>query len=297
MVENWDQYKDLEYYPDRVCGCGCEGRIKVRPSHRYEGIPQFIAGHHIKGYKIPRETRICGCGCEGTFECKVSSNQKYIYGHGSRGKHHTEETIEKICQAKLGKHPTEETIEKNRQAHLGKPSGMSGKHHSEETIEKMKGSHLGKSSGMLNKYHSEETIKKMKTTATKNWEDPEYREKQLKAIFKGLNLRPNKPEKLLIKLLQELFPNEYKYVGDGSILIGYKNPDFINVNGQKKIIEHFGEYPHGPKRTGRTNKEEEQQRINHFAKYGYQTLIIWEHELENLELTSEKILQFNKKVK
>jgi len=30
MIENWDQYKDLEYYPDRVCKCGCGDRIKVR---------------------------------------------------------------------------------------------------------------------------------------------------------------------------------------------------------------------------------------------------------------------------
>lgn len=36
-----------------------------------------------------------------------------------------------------GKHHTEEAIEKNRLAHLGKPSAMKGKHHSKEAREKM----------------------------------------------------------------------------------------------------------------------------------------------------------------
>lgn len=99
----------------------------------------------------------------------------------------------------------------------------------------------------------------------------------------------------MIKLLQELFPNQWKYTGDGKdedSIVASKVPDFINITGQKKIIEMFGNYWHGKKITGRTKKEEENQRINHFAKYGYQTLIIWEHELENLNLLIEKIVKF-----
>lgn len=146
----------------------------------------------------------------------------------------------------------------------------------------------------VEKLHTDpEYMKNQYVAAKKRWANPVYREKQLKAIFKGLNLRPNKPESLIIKLLQEWLPNEYKYTGDGSVWIGYKNPDFVNINGQKKIIEYFGAYPHGPKRTGRINKEEENQRINHFAKYGYQTLIIWEHELEDVEELKKRILLFN----
>lgn len=49
MIEDWDKFKDLEYYPDRVCGCGCGSRIKVRPSHKYDGIPKYIHNHHQKG--------------------------------------------------------------------------------------------------------------------------------------------------------------------------------------------------------------------------------------------------------
>lgn len=89
-----------------------------------------------------------------------------------------------------------------------------------------------------------------------------------------------------------MFPNQWKYVGDGSFLVEYKNPDFININGQKKIIEMFGDYWHGEERTGVPNEQHEQERIAHFAKYGYQTLVIWEHELEDTEVLLEKVLKF-----
>lgn len=127
----------------------------------------------------------------------------------------------------------------------------------------------------------------------KLWEDPEYREKTIKATFKSMGLRPNKPEINVLNILQRMFPNEYKYVGDGSFLVGFKNPDFINVNGQKKIIELFGDYWHGEERTGTPIKQHVQERKDVFAKYGYQTLVIWEHELENVKTLSNRILEFN----
>ena len=91
------------------------------------------------------------------------------------------------------------------------------------------------------------------------WEDPEYRkkmvavhvgkkqsretiEKRLRAIAKTLKIKPNKPEKFLTKILQELFPNQWKYVGDFQFIIGGKCPDCVNVNDQKKIFEMNGDY-------------------------------------------------------
>lgn len=71
-----------------------------------------------------------------------------------------------------------------------------------------------------------------------------YRIFILKKVIKSNNLKPNKKEKLLTKLLNKILPNEYKYVGSGKIIIGSFIPDFININGQKKIIEFFGDYWH-----------------------------------------------------
>ena len=143
--------------------------------------------------------------------------------------------------------------------------------------------------------HSKEFGKHRSISQENLWKDPEYKEKQLKAMFKGLGLLPNRPEKFLIKLLQELYPNQWKYMGDGkdgdSIVAG-KCPDFIHVS-QKKIIEHFGEYHHGESVTGISNEQHEQQRINLFTKHGYQTLVIWEHELSNTDEVIFRIQEFN----
>jgi len=73
MVENWEQYKDLEYYPDRVCKCGCGGRIKVHPMHKYHGIPRFMHGHNSRS------------------------------NHGMKGKHHTEESKQKSRESHIGR--------------------------------------------------------------------------------------------------------------------------------------------------------------------------------------------------
>lgn len=121
------------------------------------------------------------------------------------------------------------------------------------------------------------------------WQSEEYKDKAIKSIIKGLKLKPNKPEKLLNKLLSKILHSEYKFVGDGKVIIGGFNPDFININGQKKIIEHYGDYFHNlPKR-----KKSDKKRLSTYKKYGYKTLIIWEHELKNLKSIRNKILEFN----
>jgi very-short-patch-repair endonuclease len=149
--------------------------------------------------------------------------------------------------------------------------------------------------GLTGKKHKESTKQKMKKNMLKLWKNPEYREKQLAVIFKGYNIKPNKMEEKLNKILQNIFPGEYLLNIAGDVIIGRKIPDFVNINGQKKLIEFNGDYWHGFELTGRTKEEEEKQRIDHFAKYGYQTLIIWESELNNLQNTREKIIEFNRR--
>lgn len=68
------KYKGLEYYPDRVCACGCGGKIKVNAVHEVRGIPNYIHGHNaLKKEGIcgrvnrilngQEESPICRCGC------------------------------------------------------------------------------------------------------------------------------------------------------------------------------------------------------------------------------------------
>lgn len=121
------------------------------------------------------------------------------------------------------------------------------------------------------------------------WQDKIFREKTLKASFEGRKISPNKPEKLLNKLLKKVLSKEYKFVGDGKVILGGFCPDFINVNGQKKIIELYGDYWHNlPDWT-----ERDKRRLIAYNKFGYKTLIIWEHELKNLNKVKNKIRKFN----
>jgi G:T-mismatch repair DNA endonuclease (very short patch repair protein) len=120
-------------------------------------------------------------------------------------------------------------------------------------------------------------------------------EKRIKASMKALHIRPNKPERKLGNLLQQLLPNEYKFVGDGSFMIERKCPDFVNVNGKKKIIELFGRVFHNPKKAFFEIPYErtEQGRIELFKKYGFDTLIVWDFELDNVSMLSEKLMEFH----
>lgn len=234
---------------------------------------------------------LCKCNC-GKF---AKLGNKFINGHNGKLLRHTEEVKRKIGKIHRGKIVSKESKEKNRQAHLGKK-------HTEESINKMRMVKLGRkfSEEHKNKIrialtgikHSKERRKKNSEGVKKCWQNPEYREKCLKAIFAGMHLRPTKPERRLRNRLNHLFPDEYKYVGNGSTFIGGKCPDFININGQKKIIEMFGNYWHGEERTKRTKYHEEQRRIRHFARYGFRTLIVWESELKNRKQLKKKLLSF-----
>lgn len=48
------------------------------------------------------------------------------------------------------------------------------------------------------------------------------------------HLSPNKTERLISSILNDLFPKNYKFVGNGKFRIERFIPDFININGQKK---------------------------------------------------------------
>jgi len=133
----------------------------------------------------------------------------------------------------------------------------------------------------IGKYSSACVICSQRIAQKKLWNTKEHQKKMAKAR----NIKPNKPEKLLNNLLYELFPREYKYVGDFQFCLGGKNPDFMNINGQKKLIEFYGNYWH--------RNDDPQDRINHFKQYGFDTLVIWESELENMNSVINKLIEFH----
>ena len=94
---------------------------------------------------------------------------------------------------------------------------------------------------------------------------------------------PNKLEKSLINLI-ELHKLPFRFVGNGQLWISKKCPDFVSTSGERKLIEIFGSHWHP--------KEDEQKRKDHFTKYGFDTLVIWDYEMKQEKLVLTKLVRF-----
>lgn len=244
--------------------------------------------------KLPREYRVCVASfCETVFECRVDGTKKYCscrcsnQAEAKTRKHvswnkgltkYTDERVYSQSEKIKGKKRDPCSEETKRKISLAN----SGRIISEETRRKLSQSHIGQK-----RPHTEETKKKIGKANVENmkrlWRDPEYIRMQMHAH----NVCPNKGEMRLDFILQKLFPNEYKFVGDGQFILARKCPDFININGQKKIIELFGEHVH--------TAEEAVARCSLFSEYGYQTLIVWFKEIWDMPNLVSKLISFNER--
>lgn len=160
-----------------------------------------------------------------------------------KGYHHTEETKQKIAKALKGRRAW------NKGIHTGMvPSTAFKKGHHPRT-EFKKGHHVSKivrekiCKTSLGRKIPKEVIKKRL-----QWRRPNYLEQKMINIIEKLNL-------------------PYKYVGDGNFFIENKNPDFINVNGEKIAFEVYAEIF---KKYSFNNIEKwKRERQETFAKYGW----------------------------
>ncbi|MEK6883012.1 MAG: NUMOD3 domain-containing DNA-binding protein [Nanoarchaeota archaeon] len=193
---------------------------------------------------------------------------------------------------------SEKNLDRLKVAQLNSIPWNKGKHHSEETKQKLREHHWSKTGKIRrilriksawNKGLTKETDERVRKYAIKikeNFKNPEFKEKMIKKMMIGEHKKPNKTELQFIELIQQNnFP--FKYIGNWEFVLGGKCPDFININGQKQLIELFGNYWHTVKA-----RETPEERIQYFKKYGFDTLIIWESELKNENKLIEKIRQF-----
>ena len=177
-----------------------------------------------------------------------------------KGSHLTLEAREKMSDSSKGQIITQE--------HKDKISKSMIKHYAENPVSDKRKKEISKQS---------KKVWANRTDAKKN--------EIIRKIWKNAQLKPNKAETKLNNILQEICPNEYRYVGNFEFMIGGKCPDFMNINGQKKLIELNGTYWH--------HNDNPQDRIDFFKKYGFSTLIIWEHELKDIDELKTKFINFN----
>jgi len=129
----------------------------------------------------------------------------------------------------------------------------------------------GKPSWNRGKHESEATKEKQRQIKKEAWKDPIYARRLSIAIGR----KPNQDELYIDAILQLNFPAEWKYVGDGKFWIEGRNPDFVNVNGKKIVIEYNGFYRH--------TQEKDEAKTQHYAKYGFKTVNLYPKDLNDLE--------------
>ena len=176
----------------------------------------------------------------------------------------------------LGRKLPEETKLKISLATKGRKFGV----HTRESYQRAGLAHRGKKPpeyGLAVSKAMQSIRGKLSAIKLRQWKDPGYVAMQMRAR----GCRPNKAELRLQDILDKHFPKEWKYVGDGQLIIGGRCPDYANINGKKDLIELYGAHWHNP--------EQEQPRIEHFREYGYRCIIIWEYELKDEELLLKKI--------
>lgn len=96
---------------------------------------------------------------------------------------------------------------------------------------------------------------------------------------------PNGFESKVMSLIDSACPSQYRFAGDASFRIANLYPDFVNINGKKKLIEAFGDYYH--------KGENPQNKIDKYAEFGFDCLVIWEKDLA--ERTDKELINLIKK--
>lgn len=239
----------------------------------------------------------------------LSKNIRLGIVKSSKGRRLSEEHKQKVSQANKGKILSEDTkrkISEGVKNHLPSTSFKEGFHQKEETKNKISdGLKIAYQQGrkknyMTGRHLSEETKKKISLGNLGKRKVSLEGKRHLSEIMREggsirarsfQNQKPNKPEKILIEIIKSNnLP--FNYVGDGSIYFKGKNhsfnPDFLSKN-PKHIIEVFGDYWHNLHKHSLKDKE----RLETYSKYGYKTLIIWEHELNprwKTNLTREQLV-------
>jgi len=180
-----------------------------------------------------------------------------------------------------GRKFSREHKEKLSLSHMGKPGPNKGKIMSKETREKIRQKLLGHK-------HTEDAKRKI-SDAWKPHSEESKKKMSEKRILYLKNRAPNHPsmckdEKFLFNRWLE--KAGFEYVGDWSLWINRKNPDFINKS-KKLIVEYNSEWWHRNETNAQTRR-----RIDLFKSAGYDTLIIWEHELKNIDVLEQKLLNF-----
>lgn len=306
-----------------------ETKIKISLAHtgKYDGDRNPFWGKHHSEYtksliSMANKGNKYHLGKHHTKETKLQMSLT------RKGRVHSEETKRKLSLLRKGKKLSGQwkrnikagwTEEVRKRVSLSRKGRKFSKEHKEkigiasshriiknETRNKLRAYHLGThlsekakmKISIANKGRKCSDVRKKKISekALLRYKDIEYKNKHTKATLKGVMVRPTKPEIILRDLLDERYPNEWKYVGNGEVVINGKNPDFVNINGRKAVILLHGQYWHLTRyqkdNPSLTKEQIEREDKELYKNYGWESLIVWDKELQNKIELLNKIREF-----
>jgi very-short-patch-repair endonuclease len=194
-----------------------------------------------------------------------------------------EETKRKISEAKKGRPSWNKGIRPSEETRRKRSESLKGKSHSVSVETRKKISETFKKLWQTPEFRerritalqTRECKQKISTSQKKKYQNPEFRERMIKASLKGLLKRPTSLEKQMLAIIEK-HSLPYRYTGDGSFLIGYKNPDFVNTDGQKICIEVANTFHHA--------EDYEEKRKEHFKKWGWDCIVFRGDKLDENEI-------------
>ena len=124
--------------------------------------------------------------------------------------------------------------------------------------------------------HKERIRSKMKQNNPMS--NPIFRMRAIERGLAGSQVRPTNLERKFLDIIEK-HNLPYKYCGNGEVIIGYKNPDFVNVNGEKICVE-TADKSQKEYHTKGSWQDWERKRKGHFTKWGWKCVVVWSDELE-----------------
>ena len=211
----------------------------------------------------------------------------------------------KKCEDFLGEKKAKRYKDKTSKSHKGNKPYNAGKtlkeiHGEYSDIVKYLGGKAAEGNIPWNKGLTKETDQRLfdiSNLIKDLWKDPDYAIRCLSAKMASVS-PPNGEEMELMDLIDNICHGEFRYNGDARLGVFIANhvPDFVNVNGKKKLIEYNGCYWHGCKRCGyeefNFNNGKDAKKIKDYKDLGWDCLTVWGHELRNKKKLEKKIETF-----
>lgn len=235
----------------------------------------------LKGrIRTKRIQKLCECGCNETFTCLETSQKRFIVNH--RQKHQVKIPREiRLCKCGCGK--SKQVKVNSKWQYIW---GHNGRCQSLETRKKRSLSSLNRPGYWRGKKRSieyRERLSIIMKDVAKN-RAPEH----IRKFIRSGRLGPNKNEQRGLLYLDAIFPNKFRYCGDGSFMVGKSSPDAVSEE-LKTIVLFHGVYWH-LKRLGLEISEENKYMIEQvdqipFRQLGWKVIILWEDDLKNKLVT------------